>query len=165
MRSGIDDALHQIDMPVSVAVDCDPERPEYSKDCLNTIKLNHPDTETVHQNILDFENCCSDADIVVGGVPCPEFSNAKTDKTYDDTLVKCFWRIIEKTGAKWWLLENVPGIIKVCKKRNFLINCADYGTPQKRIRRFYTNLPVPEKTHLKNPANTILVNLRKNGLV
>jgi len=142
---GLDQGLKEAGLETTLAVDYDPKRPKYSRDCLETIKLNHPNTETLWGNILEHEDSFGKQDIVVGGVPCPEFSNAKLDKTYDDTLVKCFWRIVEKTHAKYWLLENVPGIIKVCKLRNFLINCADYGTPQKRIRRFYTNLPRPNQ--------------------
>lgn len=148
---GIDEGLKQAGFKTTLAVDYDPKRPTYSKTCLKTINANHPDTETLWGNILDYEKSFGKYDMVVGGVPCPEFSNAKTDKTYDDTLVKCFWRIVNNTGARYWLLENVPGIIKVCKLRNFLINCADYGTPQKRIRRFYTNLERPSKSHMENP--------------
>jgi len=152
---GLDQGLKEVGLETTLAVDYDPKRLKYSQDCLETIKLNHPNTETLWGNILDHEDSFGRYDIVVGGVPCPEFSNAKTDKSYDDTLVKCFWRIVQKTGAKYWLLENVPGIIKVCKLRNFLINCADYGTPQKRVRRFYTNLPRPPTTHAKKARATL----------
>jgi len=158
---GLDQGLKESGLETTLAVDYDPKRPKYSQDCLETIKLNHPDTETLCGDILENEDSFGKFDIVVGGVPCPEFSNAKTDKTYDDTLVKCFWRIVEKTHAKYWLLENVPGIIKVCKLRNFLINCADYGTPQKRIRRFYTNLPRPLTTHAEKPRVTLDGELKK----
>ncbi len=148
---GIDEGLDQCNLETTLAVDYDPKRPNYSKVCLETNKINHSKMETLWGDIQDHEKSFGKFDIVVGGVPCPEFSNANTNKTYDDTLVKCFWRIVEETKAKYWLLENVPGIIKVCKLRNFLINTADYGTPQKRIRRFYTNLPMPEKTHMEKP--------------
>ena len=70
-----------------IAIDGDPKNPSYSKDCLETIKLNHSNVETIHANILDVENSLGSTDIAEGGVPCPEFSNAKTDKTYDDTLL------------------------------------------------------------------------------
>lgn len=146
---GIDEGIKQaIGIEPYLAVDFDPEKPEYSKDCLETIKLNHPTTETLYSNILDVEDSIGKADAVVGGPPCQKFSTANTNRDFDDTLVKCFWRIVEKTKAKYWFMENVPDVIKVLpNKKNFLINCADYGTPQTRKRRFFTNLSKPDNTH------------------
>lgn len=151
---GIDEGLKQAGFSTTLAVDFNPINVKFSQDALKTIKLNHPDTETLHENILNIEENLGKFDIVVGGPPCPEFSVANINRSYDDTLVKCFWRIVKNTGAKYWLMENVPGVIKVCKLRNFLVNCVDYvdyGTPQKRVRRLYTNLRVPICSHMENP--------------
>ena len=52
-------------------------------------------------------------------------------------------------------MENVQDLAKVHKHRNFLVNCADYGVPQTRIRRIFTNLPLPKRTHTKTPSNTL----------
>lgn len=152
---GIDEGLKQAGFKTTLAVDFDPKRPNYSKDCLETIKLNHPNTETLLGSILDHEDSFGKFDCVVGGPPCPEFSMANHDATFDDTLVKCFWRIVQKTKAKYWIMENVPQVIKVCKLRNFLLNCANYGTPQRRVRRFYTNLKLPIETHSLMPHDNL----------
>ena len=147
---GIDEGLKQAGIKTTLAIDTD-------IDCLETMKLNH-DCETLQADVLQWEYMFDKFDIVVGGPPCPEFSIAKADKTYDDSLVQCFWRIVERTKAKVWLMENVPGVIKVCKKRNFLLDAADYGVPQNRERRFFTNLDKPKQTHSQYPSDDLFGN-------
>ena len=144
---GIDEGLRQLNFKTKLAIDRDPKDVKYSQDCKKTFELNHPDTEFIVGDILEHEDSLGMFDVVVGGVPCPEFSTAKANRTFDDTLIKCFWRIVEKTKAKYWMMENVPDVIQVCKNRNYLINCADYGTPQIRKRRLFTNLKKPDFTH------------------
>lgn len=144
---GIDEGLKQTGFKTKLAIDRDPKNLKYSQDCKKTFELNHPDTEFIVGDILEHEDSLGRFDVVIGGVPCPEFSSANVNRSFDDTLVKCFWRIVEKTKAKYWLMENVPDVIHVCKLRNHLINCADYGTPQIRKRRLYTNLIKPAFTH------------------
>lgn len=136
---GIDEGIKQASGKTTLAID-------NWLDACKTMKLNH-DCEVICGGILDHEDSFGKFDVVVGGVPCPEFSPANSNRTFDDSLVRCFWRIVEKTGAKYWLMENVPDVIKVCKRRNLLIDCADYGTPQHRVRRFFTNLERPFVSH------------------
>ena len=136
---GIDQGLKQVGIETTLAID-------YVEDCCNTMKLNH-NCEVICGKVSDYKDSLSNFDVIVGGPPCPEFSNAKTDKTYDPKEVNIFWEIIDRIKPKYHLMENVSGVIKVCKKRNFLLNSADYGTPQTRHRRFFTNLDPPVKTH------------------
>ena len=147
---GIDEGLKQAGIKTTLAID-------NNKDCINTMKRNH-DCETITGSILQYEYSFDNFDLVVGGPPCPEFSNAKTNKTYDDTLVRCFFRIVGRTKCKYHLMENVPGVINVCKKKNYLIDMADYGLAQNRVRRFYTNLELPKKTHSSYPSNDLFGN-------
>ena len=144
---GIDEGIKQAGFQTKLAIDRDPKDVKYSKDCKKTFEINHPDTEFIVGDILEHEDSFGRFDVVVGGIPCPEFSPANANRTFDDTLVKCFWRIVVKTKAKYWMMENVPDVIQVCKYRNYLINCADYGTPQIRKRRLFTNLKKPDFTH------------------
>lgn len=144
---GIDEGIKQTGFQTKLAIDRDPKDVKYSKDCKKTFELNHPDTEFIVGDILEHEDSFGRFDVVVGGVPCPDFSSANAKRTFDDTLVKCFWRIVKKTKVKYWMMENVPDVIQVCKNRNYLINCADYGTPQIRKRRLFTNLKKPDFTH------------------
>jgi DNA (cytosine-5)-methyltransferase 1 len=126
---------------------------DHNKDACETFKLNHPQAEVICGKVVDYKFSLSNYDIIVGGPPCPEFSRAKSGRTYDTCEVNNFWDIIDSlVKPKYHLMENVPDIIKVLKRPNYLINCADYGTPQTRERRFYTNIPMPKQTHSKTPS-------------
>lgn len=144
---GVDEGLKQAGIETTLAID-------NWKPAIETMKANH-DCETILSDVKDVKDSLDKFDIIVGGPPCPEFSNAKIDKTFDPTEVNFFLEILDKLQPKYHLMENVPGVIKVCKRRNFLINCANYGTPQTRTRRFYTNLLEPKRTHAKIPTNTL----------
>lgn len=144
---GIDQGLKEAGIKTTLAID-------FEKDCCETIKLNF-DCEVICGKVSDYKESLENFDVIVGGPPCPEFSNAKMDKTYDPTEVNHFWDIVDRIKPKYHLMENVPGVIEVCKRRNFLLNTADYGTPQTRYRRFFTNLPEPVKTHSEFPSQTL----------
>jgi len=137
---GLGEGCFQAGHKIILAIDIE-------KDCLETIKLNHPDVETICGKVQDYIESLPDCDAIVGGPPCPEFSNAKINKTYDPTEVNNFWKSVELKKPKHYFMENVPGVIRVCKRRNHLVNAADYGTPQTRIRRIFTDLPFPIQTH------------------
>jgi DNA (cytosine-5)-methyltransferase 1 len=128
---------------------------EMNKDACETIKLNHPDTEVINGMVSEHLESLPRADCIIGGPPCPEFSRAKTNRTMDLCEVNNFRRAIEITKAEHHFMENVQDLYKVHKERNFLVNCADYGVPQTRIRRIFTDLPLPSPTHAKNPSNTL----------
>lgn len=144
---GIDQGLKQAGIETTLAID-------FVEDCCKTMKLNHS-CEVICGKVSDYKDSLSNFDLIVGGPPCPEFSNAKTDKTYDPKEVNVFWEIVDRIKPKHHLMENVPGVIEVCKRRNFLLNAADYGTPQTRYRRFFTELDTPVKTHSEFPSQTL----------
>jgi len=145
---GIDQGLKQAGIKTTLAIDI-------NSDCCKTMTLNHENCEVINGKVGELKSSIGKADIIVGGPPCPEFSNAKINRSYDSTEVDIFWEIIDDVKPKYFLMENVPGVIKVCKRRNFLINTADYGTPQTRIRRFFTELDHPKPSHSKNPSETL----------
>jgi DNA (cytosine-5)-methyltransferase 1 len=128
---------------------------EINNDCCRTIKLNHPDTEVINGKVSDHLESLGRFDCVIGGPPCPEFSRAKSDRTFDLCEVNNFIRAREITKAEFHLMENVQDLYQVYKERNFLVNCADYGVPQTRIRRIFTNLPLPKQTHSKTPSEDL----------
>lgn len=125
------------------------------KDCCKTIKLNHPDIEVINGMVSEYLKTLPKADALLGGPPCPEFSRAKADRTFDLCEVNNFLRAREITKCKHHFMENVQDLAKVHKERNFLVNCADYGVPQTRIRRIFTDLPLPKPTHSQFPSNTL----------
>lgn len=128
---------------------------ERDSDCCKTIKLNHPDTEVINGLVSDHLESLPRVDCVIGGPPCPEFSRANINRTMDLCEVNNFLKAREITKSKYHFMENVQDLFKVHKERNFLVNCADYGVPQTRIRRIFTNLPLPKPTHAQFPSNTL----------
>ncbi len=128
---------------------------EKDSDCCKTIKLNHPDIEVINGLVSEYLESLPRADCVIGGPPCPEFSRAKTDRTFDLCEVNNFIKATEICKATHHFMENVQDLYKVHKQRNFLVNCADYGVPQTRIRRIFTDLPLPKCTHSEFPSNTL----------
>lgn len=121
-----------------------------------------------------------EARLVVGGPPCQGFSTAgKRDA--DDPRNKLFWqfvRIVDEAKPWGFVMENVKGlltmktddetalvkdiIIQAFKDIGYsveyrLINMADYGVPQKRIRVIFFGrrdeafFPWPKPTHADEP--------------
>jgi len=120
------------------------------------------------------------ADLVVGGPPCQSFSSSGKQKSILDDrglLVHQFIRIVEELKPRTFLFENVRGLVtardergepggvirKLLDKfsqigyscRTALLNSADYGAFQRRVRCFIVGsrngtAPLfPEPTHSK----------------
>lgn len=132
-------------------------------------------------NIDDIPN----GDVVVGGFPCQGFSLANMRRNVNDernTLYQFFYHTIQKKQPKFFIAENVKGILSLGGGtiiRNIindfnqagynveyhLVNMADYGIPQHRERVIIigqrTDLGqqmlfhFPEPTH--NKANWISI--------
>lgn len=99
-------------------------------------------------------NTIPNAEVVVGGFPCQGFSLANLRRTKDDErneLYKFFYNIVKEKQPKYFIAENVKGILSldsgnVIRKivadfnsAGYLvevhkINAADYGVPQHRER-------------------------------
>lgn len=119
-----------------------------------------------------------DCDIVIGGFPCQGFSVANTKRNTTDernVLYKELLRVIKDKQPKFFVAENVKGILSLNKGKSFemilkdfssinykvqykVLNSADYGVPQTRERviivgvrsdvNFDYSYPVP--THSKD---------------
>ena len=95
-----------------------------------------------------------DCDIVIGGFPCQGFSVANMKRHTGDQrneLYKQFIRVLSNKKPKFFLAENVKGILSLGKGEVFkmilndfsslgykvkykVLNSADYGVPQTRMR-------------------------------
>ena len=136
---GTDEGLKQAGIKTTLAIDID-------KHCCNTMKLNH-DCEVLQGEVSDYIDSFGKQDIVVGGPPCPQFSRANPRRKYDMTEIDNFWIIVKQTKPKYYLMENVEDMATYLHRHNFLLDSADYGVPQNRMRRFFTNLKQPNPTH------------------
>lgn len=92
--------------------------------CIRTYKYNHPEipSDKIIQgdirNIVDnIEQYISEpVDVVVGGPPCQGFSEANRQRLIDDPrnhLYKYYVKAVSKLCPKFFLMENVKGMLKV----------------------------------------------------
>jgi len=141
------------DFEVIYAIDNDPKP-------LETYRHNFPNTRVVEEDIRNVEEV-PDADVVVGGPPCPNFSlaNKKRDPEAGMELVHEFLRLKDTADSDYWIMENVPQITNHISRRDFpryrVYNCANYGVPQKRKRCFAGEYPRPKQTHAEQPQRTL----------
>ena len=121
----------------------------------NTLKENFPDCEVIRGEVACQLSTLPKADVVFGGPPCPNFSRDNKDRNFDMCEVNNFWKAVEIVKPKYYLMENVQDVNLKLIKHNFKVNCADYGAPTTRVRRFYTNLKLPQATHAEYPQDTL----------
>lgn len=136
---------------------------------------NHIVERDIHQISSDE---IPDCDMIIGGFPCQGFSVANVKRHIGDernSLYKELLRIIQDKKPKYFLAENVKGLLSLGKGKIFsmilqdffnagynvtykVLNSADYGVPQKRERVIIVgirkDLPFlfefPPKTHSQN---------------
>lgn len=129
--------------------------------CVDTYAHNHPETPRDHIILGDVKMVVDnveellrykDVDIVVGGPPCQGFSEANRQRLIDDPrnqLYKNFVQIVDKVKPKFFVMENVKGMMTVkdqviedfeaigYKVSAHVLNARDYGVPQNRERLIY----------------------------
>ena len=104
----------------------------------------------------EFKQRATPVDLIVGGTPCQSFSVAGLRKGLDDqngNLALEFCRLIDRATPKWFVWENVPGVLSSNKGRDFgsivgamaeigyncawrILDAQHFGTPQRRRRIF-----------------------------
>ena len=122
-----------------------------------------------------------DVDVIIGSPPCVSFSGSnragKADKSLGIQLIEAYLRIVlwkkSKGKLKHWIMENVPNSSKYTQdkyswnelalpgngpdliiKQKEILDAANYGAPQNRLRFVCGEYPVPEKTHDKDRWTT-----------
>jgi len=146
------------------------------RDSVETYRNMFPMCQDLHWgNIQDWDPQigAGSVDVVIGGPPCRGFSLARGLRFVDDPrnhLYKHFIRLVEQLDPTWIMMENVLGIRSIGKGEilqqiyedfgeigfrldHRVINMADYGVPQKRVRVIFVGnsgdvtFRWPEPTH------------------
>lgn len=147
---------------------------DYDSAALDTHAHNMPGVEHYWGDIRDvsFKKYRNSVDLVAGGPPCQPFSVSGKQLGNDDLrdMVPEFVRVVDEVKPKAFLLENVHGLAttrflpyletKLQELRGLgysvvwrVLNAADYGVPQKRLRLIVVGLRgkkeflFPEPTH------------------
>lgn len=140
---------------------------------------NHADCADIEEWLIA-KRSIPQADVVIGGPPCQGFSllNKRKEGDARRALWQPFMDIVTLSGAKAFVIENVPGLIKSEEGDHILnralkigfnvwaecVNSADYGVPQTRKRAviigWKSDLPspasfplLPTHSHPDKPSN------------
>ncbi len=139
----------------------------------NTKIINADIREVSHRDLFSDKQ----VDLVVGGPPCQAFSSSGKQRSILDprgALVAEFYRIIDDLKPKMFLFENVRGLVTARDKsgepggvitelihileeigyscRAGLLNSADYGSHQRRVRCFILGSRKGTAPHFPEPT-------------
>ncbi|MFT8323712.1 MAG: DNA cytosine methyltransferase, partial [Bacillus sp. (in: firmicutes)] len=138
------------------------------KDALVTFEKNHKNAKVLEGSLPDItgeeilsliNKDKSDIDVIIGGPPCQGFS-ISGKRILDDPrnqLYKSFVQVVDYIKPKVFVIENVPGLIRLFKGEakdriiesleNIgynvsykILTASDYGVPQNRKRVFFVGL-------------------------
>ena len=146
---------------------------EIDKDCVDTLKLNRPKWNVLHEDIQKVDFKGMKADVVTGGFPCQAFSHAGHKLGFNDTRGTLFYefaRAVKEIKPEIFLAENVEAVIRNDGGRTLetmldvlsslgydvqykILNALNYRAPQKRKRiifagtkkGFFFQYPQPSK--------------------
>lgn len=128
---------------------------EYDSKIWETFEANFPDTVLDKRSIVDIKaEEIPDSDGIIGGPPCQSWSEAGAGRGINDSRGKLFYdyiRILKANQPKFFLVENVPGILNPKHKEAFdsfiksfteagytvnyqLVNANDFDVPEDRKR-------------------------------
>jgi DNA (cytosine-5)-methyltransferase 1 len=161
--------LRRVGGVLDVAIDAD-------RDCVETLRTNTPAGSVVHGDVRDHDHERK-VDVVVAGPPCQGFSKLNRRRNGDErnVLYAEILRCVESTSPTCVVVENVPGFLQTEKAtalaaalrqrgysvRSGVVNAADYGVPQRRLRallcaaRRGRGLPWPNSTHTAPRHRTV----------
>ncbi|MDD5052502.1 MAG: DNA cytosine methyltransferase [Sulfuricurvum sp.] len=131
---------------------------EYDKTIWETFEKNHPETKLDRRSIRNIPNeeLPQNIDGLIGGPPCQSWSLAGAMRGIEDDRGSLFYeyiRVLSHLKPKFFLAENVKGIVSSAHKQSFehilhlfdeagytchyeVLNACDYGVPQTRERVF-----------------------------
>lgn len=138
------------------------------KDALITFKGNHSEANILEYDLskITTEKLLTiskikreDIDVIIGGPPCQGFSLSgfRDENDPRNKLYKSFVRVVNDINPKIFVMENVPGLVKLFKGRakeeilnDFeqigynvvykILTASEYGVPQNRKRVFFVGI-------------------------
>lgn len=141
---------------------------DFWKDAVVTYKHNFPNAVAMNRDITNITGkdiltatgmSCDDVDVIIGGPPCQGFS-VSGKRLLDDErniLYKSFVEIVGELNPKLFVMENVPGLVRLFNgrvaeqvKADFtaigyevkmqILSSDEYGVPQHRKRVFFIGM-------------------------
>ena len=159
---------------------------DIDKSCQETHAINFPNEKFILGSVAEIDplrlrdSLNSEIDLIVGGPPCQGFSLIGLRDPNDERskLVFSFRHFVSKIRPKFFLMENVPGMLSAEKgqwvrqlleyfeedgyfiQQPTTLNAAEFGVPQDRQRVFIlgtrkdiaTKAQLPIKTHISARA-------------
>ena len=151
---------------------------EFDKDIASAYQKNHPETDVYPCDIRDIDIKELHAkhphiDVIIGGPPCQGFSQKGKRLSLDDPrnfLFQQYVRFVEEFRPKYFVLENVPGIITTSngyfkdeivaafnklgyEVKYGVLKATDYGVPQDRHRAVFLGQLGNIEIDLPEPLN------------
>ena len=149
---------------------------EFDKDIAKAYQLNHKETDVHAENICDIDVVSlhqkhPKIDVIIGGPPCQGFSQKGKRLNFNDPrnfLFQQYVRFVAEFKPKYFVLENVPGIITtsngyfkdqiVAAFNNLgytvnygVLRAVDFGVPQDRHRAIFIGCLGDKKIDLPQP--------------
>ena len=138
------------------------------RDALVTYSRNIPDSLVLNEDIINVNGdaiikllglTCDDIDVIVGGPPCQGFSVSGKRNEGDprNSLYKSFVSIVRSIKPKVFVMENVPGLVRLFNGKAMesvvadfatlgynvtykILSADSYGVPQQRRRVFIVGI-------------------------
>lgn len=146
---------------------------EWDADASETYSREFPHSNLIHGAIqdIDFRSWVGHVELLAGGPPCQPFSNGGKRLAQQDSrdMLPEFLRVVRQMLPPMFLMENVAGLVQGRRRAYFdavrwefeklgytvtlaVLNAADYGVPQKRVRLFVVGSLIgtfafPKPTH------------------
>ncbi len=135
---GFSEGLRQAGHEIILAVDQD-------ETALATHEANHPRSEHWLEDIRELAQL-PPSDVVIGSPPCIQFSRGNPKRSLDLSLCMEFLRLALTSRPRFFVMENVPEAGAVLPLKGLVVDAAEFGVPQRRIRWFGGLFPAPRRT-------------------